>query len=106
MKDSLMYRFEGSEEHSRTALPNSVERERKRPGGRAIRRISRPEHWIAKQYSAKTYLENLILKNAKRNREIEIKTLDWFPVITSQELEILASVKRARVGKAKLEHSS
>ena len=90
-----MYRFEGSEEHSRTALPNSVEGERKRP-----------EHWIAKQYSAKTYLENLILKNAKRNREIEIKMLDWFPVITSQELEILASVKRARVGKAKLEHSS
>ena len=36
-----------------------------------------------------SYLENLILKNAKRNREIEIKTLDWFPVITSQELEIL-----------------
>ena len=53
-----------------------------------------------------SYLENLILKNAKRNREIEIETPDLFPVITDRELEILASVKRVRVRKAKLEHSS
>ena len=53
VKDSLMYRFEGSEAPVQTG--------------------SEEEH--------SSYLENLILKNAKRNREIEIEMLNRFPVI-------------------------
>ena len=53
--NSLMYRFEGSEAPVQTG--------------------SEEEH--------SSYLENLILKNAKRNREIEIKPLAKYPVNAS-----------------------